>query len=165
MLPVLSTLPNPNPCACGESSTVHAAHLFRPGHTAGSVAYAHSIGLLKPDAWLSHSTELTAADIAALQASGASVAHNPSAIMSIRGRCPVPELIDAGVNVAISSDGTAPDRSADPFRHMQQCMHYHRRHFRDDQVSRRGRPGGRTAGRAKGGKREGGTEGGSGGAL
>jgi cytosine/adenosine deaminase-related metal-dependent hydrolase len=31
----------------------------------------------------------------------------------------------------LGSDGTAPDRSADMFRHMQQCMHYHRRHFRD----------------------------------
>ena len=51
--------------------------------------------------------------------------------MSIRGRCPVPELIDAGVTVALGSDGTAPDRSYDMFRHMFQCMHYHRRHFRD----------------------------------
>ncbi|MFM0056962.1 hypothetical protein PQR64_15150 [Paraburkholderia phytofirmans] len=30
---------------------------------------------------------------------------NPSAIISIIGRCPVPELIDARVNVAIASDG------------------------------------------------------------
>ena len=51
--------------------------------------------------------------------------------MSIRGRCPVPELIDAGVTVALGSDGIAPDRSYDMFRHMFQCMHYHRRHFRD----------------------------------
>ena len=51
--------------------------------------------------------------------------------MSIRGRCPVPELIDAGVTVALGSDGAAPDRGYDMFRHMFQCMHYHRRHFRD----------------------------------
>jgi cytosine/adenosine deaminase-related metal-dependent hydrolase len=43
----------------------------------------------------------------------------------------VPELIDAGVTVAIGSDGSAPDRGYDMFRHMFQCMHYHRRHFRD----------------------------------
>ena len=43
----------------------------------------------------------------------------------------MPELIDAGVTVALGSDGTAPDRSYDMFRHMFQCMHYHRRHFRD----------------------------------
>ncbi len=41
------------------------------------------------------------------------------------------ELLDAGVVVAIGSDATAPDRSADMFRHMQQCMHYHRTYFHD----------------------------------
>ena len=65
---------------------------------------------------------------------GPALLHNPSAIMSIRGRCPVPELIDAGVTVALGSDGAAPDRGYDMFRHMFQCMHYHRRHFRDAQV-------------------------------
>ena len=83
---------------------------------------------------MSHSIDLTDDDIAACVETGASVVHNPSAIMSIIGRCPVPELIDAGVNVAIASDGAAPDRGYDMFRHMSQCMHYHRRHFRDPDV-------------------------------
>jgi 5-methylthioadenosine/S-adenosylhomocysteine deaminase len=38
------------------------------------------------------------------------------------------------VVVAIGSDGSAPDRGYDMFRHMFQCMHYHRRHFRDGGV-------------------------------
>jgi cytosine/adenosine deaminase-related metal-dependent hydrolase len=46
----------------------------------------------------------------------------------------VPELLDAGVTVMLGSDGTAPDRGYDMFRHMWQCMHYHRRHFRDTGV-------------------------------
>ena len=57
--------------------------------------------------------------------------HNPSAIMSVYGRCPAPELIGEGVTVVIGSDAAAPDRGYDMFRHMAQCMHYHRRHFRD----------------------------------
>jgi len=105
------------------------------GHREGSIAYAHTAqGLLGPDAYLSHCTNLTEADIAALRESGASVVHNPTAIASVRGRCPAPELIDLGITVAIGSDAPAPDRSGDMFRHMQQAMHYHRRHFRDDQV-------------------------------
>lgn len=105
------------------------------GHKDGSIAYAHETQiLLGGDAFLSHCTDLTEADIDALRESGASVVHNPSAIASIRGRCPVPELIDQGVTVAIGSDAPAPDRSGDMIRHMQQAMHYHRRHFRDDQV-------------------------------
>jgi cytosine/adenosine deaminase-related metal-dependent hydrolase len=39
-----------------------------------------------------------------------------------------------GVNVALGSDAAAPDRGYDMFRHMAQCLHYHRRHFRDPEV-------------------------------
>ena len=46
-------------------------------------------------------------------------------------RCPVTELLEAGAIVCLGSDATAPDRSGDMFRHMQQCMHYHRTHFHD----------------------------------
>lgn len=104
------------------------------GHNAGSVATASRHGILGADAFLSHSTDLLAEDFAALQHSKASVVHNPSANASITGRCPVPELLDAGVRVGLGSDGTAPNRSADMWRHMQQCMHYHRRYFRDSDV-------------------------------
>src|SRR5690606_11150031 len=76
----------------------------------------------------------TTTDIDALCGTGASVIHNPSAIMSIMGRCPVPELIEAGVNVCLGSDAGAPDRGFDMFRHMAHAMHYHRRHFRDPAV-------------------------------
>jgi 5-methylthioadenosine/S-adenosylhomocysteine deaminase len=101
------------------------------GHTKGSVALAHEIGLLGPDALLSHSTNLTAEEIRICADTGTCIAHNPSAIASILGRCPVPELLEAGVTVCLGSDATAPDRSADMFRHMQQCMHYHRTFYKD----------------------------------
>lgn len=102
------------------------------GHRAGTLKLAHEeLGLLGPTAYMSHSIDLTPEDIAACAATGTSIVHNPSAIMSIRGRCPVPELMEAGVTVALGSDGIAPDRSYDMFRHMFQCMHYQRRHFRD----------------------------------
>lgn len=104
------------------------------GHNAGSVATALRHGLLGSDAFLSHSTDLLDEDFAALQESKASIVHNPSANASITGRCPVPELLDAGVLVGLGSDGTAPNRSADMWRHMQQCMHYHRRFFQDSDV-------------------------------
>ena len=102
------------------------------GHRAGTLKLAHDeLGLLGENAFMSHSIDLTSEDIDACVRTGTRIIHNPSAIMSIRGRCPVPELIEAGVTVALGSDGIAPDRSYDMFRHMFQCMHYHRRHFRD----------------------------------
>ena len=102
------------------------------GHRTGTLELAHKeLGLLGPTSFMSHSIDLSDDDIAVTLATQTRIVHNPSAIMSIRGRCPVPELIDAGVIVAIASDGSAPDRGYDMFRHMSQCMHYHRRHFRD----------------------------------
>ena len=50
------------------------------------------------------------------------------------GRCPATEMMAAGACVALGSDATAPDRSGDMFRHMQQAMHYHRTHFSDASV-------------------------------
>jgi len=105
------------------------------GHTRGSVSFANDVvDILGPDTLLSHSTDLTDDEIRIIANTGTHVVHNPSAIASIRGRCPVTELLDAGASVVLGSDGTAPDRSGDMFRHMQQCMHYHRRHFRDPEV-------------------------------
>lgn len=101
------------------------------GHRNGSIKVADELGLLGPFALLSHSVDLTQEDILVLKKSGSSVVHNPSAIMSVYGRCPAPELIGEGVNVCIGSDAGAPDRGFDMFKHMAQCMHYHRRHFRD----------------------------------
>jgi cytosine/adenosine deaminase-related metal-dependent hydrolase len=101
------------------------------GHTRGSVAYAKELGILGPNALLSHATNLTEEEIQIVADTGTHISHNPSAIASILGRCPVPELLEAGANVCLGSDATAPDRSGDMFRHMQQCMHYHRTYFKD----------------------------------
>ncbi|AXC50594.1 amidohydrolase [Paracoccus suum] len=123
--------------ACAQAQETRAAAEDRglvftqDGHTRGSVRRAASLGLLGPRTLLSHATDLDPDEIATLAETGATIAHNPSAVASILGRCPATELMAAGVTVALGSDATAPDRSADMFRHMQQAMHYHRRHFRD----------------------------------
>jgi cytosine/adenosine deaminase-related metal-dependent hydrolase len=101
------------------------------GHTLGSVRIAQDIGILGPRTLLSHATGLDETEIAICAETGTCIVHNPSAVAAILARCPVTELLDAGVVVAIGSDATAPDRSADMFRHMQQCMHYHRTYFHD----------------------------------
>ena len=104
------------------------------GHWRGSVRRAEKLGLLGPDSLLSHCIDLHEDEIALIADSDTKIAHNPSANASIMGRCPATEMMAAGATVALGSDATAPDRSADMFRHMQQAMHYHRRHFRDADV-------------------------------
>lgn len=122
-----------------EMSRERGLLFTQDGHMKGSITIAEPLGLLGPDALLSHAIELTDEDIRICAGTNTRIAHNPSALMSVIGRCPAPELMAAGVVVAIGSDATAPDRSADMFRHMQQFMHYHRRHFRDMKILPPGR--------------------------
>ncbi|MGD8538599.1 MAG: amidohydrolase family protein [Candidatus Aminicenantes bacterium] len=105
------------------------------GHTRTTIKFAHEeLGILESDSLLSHCTEITDEEIWICKENDIKVIHNPSANYSIRGRCPVTELLDAGVTVMLGSDATGPDRSYDMFRHMFQCMRYHRFHFRDANV-------------------------------
>ncbi|WP_374524205.1 amidohydrolase family protein [Sphingopyxis sp.] len=108
---------------------------LQDGHTKGTVQFANDeLGLLGPDAIFSHATDLTDQEIRLIASTGTRISHNPSAIFSIMGRNPTTELIDAGAIVMLGSDGAAPDRSYDMFRHMFQATRYHRRHFRDPDV-------------------------------
>jgi len=118
----------------------HSALFHQDGHRAGSIAVAHhEFALLSPRAFLSHCTDLTEADIAACAATGAHVVHNPSAIAAVRGFCPVVRLLEAGVNVVLGSDATAPDRSSDMFRHMFMARRYAQRAAADDNLLPPGR--------------------------
>jgi 5-methylthioadenosine/S-adenosylhomocysteine deaminase len=126
--------------ACAQARVVRAYARDRgliftqDGHWRGSIRRAERLGLLGPDSLLSHCIDLHEDEITLVAQSDTKIAHNPSANASIQGRCPAIELMAAGACVALGSDATAPDRSADMFRHMQQAMHYHRRFFRDAAV-------------------------------
>ncbi|WP_191083554.1 amidohydrolase family protein [Roseococcus microcysteis] len=116
------------------------ARFHQDGHRNGSIAMADGMfGLLGPDAFLSHCVDLTDADIETLARTGAHVVHNPTAIAAVRGFCPVVRMLEAGVNVVIGSDGTAPDRSGDMLRHGFAAMRYAQQHARDDRLLPPGR--------------------------
>ncbi|MDB5551188.1 MAG: amidohydrolase family protein [Rhizobium sp.] len=109
--------------------------LVQDGHRDGSIAAnAERLDLFDGRSLLAHCIDLTEADIAVLKRTGAKVAHNPSALMSVSGRCPATELMQAGVTVSLGTDAAAPDRPFDMFRNMFQAHRYHARHFRDDAV-------------------------------
>ncbi|WP_144184579.1 amidohydrolase family protein [Elioraea rosea] len=113
-----------------------AGTLFhQDGHQKGSIAMAERMfGLNGPDAFYSHCTDLTDEDIDSAARTGVSIVHNPTAIAQVRGHCPVPLLLDRGVTVMIGSDGTAPDRGTDMFRHMVMCARLHQRAARDERM-------------------------------
>lgn len=105
------------------------------GHSSGTVKWAHEqLDLLGPDVLLSHATGMTAEEIAIVASTKTKIVHNPSAVAAMRERFTLVELLDAGATVMLGSDGVAPDRSYDMFRHMFQAMRYHRAAFRDPKV-------------------------------
>jgi cytosine/adenosine deaminase-related metal-dependent hydrolase len=66
------------------------------------------LGLVTPELSLPHSVWIDAADVETIAAGGATVVHNPAANTRLgSGRAPVPELLAAGVHVALGTDGSA----------------------------------------------------------
>lgn len=71
------------------------------------VEHLARIGFLKPATSLIHAVWLNPREIEALAASGATAQHNPwSNLLLGSGVQPVRELLDAGVNVSLGSDGS-----------------------------------------------------------
>jgi len=99
-----------------------------------AVEYAHDekLGLLGPDTILSHCTGISERAIGIMRDTGTHAAHHPRAarIFTYPGRCPVPELIDAGVTVALGSDSPST-HNCDLFLDMKAAIDQQRIHFKD----------------------------------
>jgi len=59
------------------------------------------------------------------------VTSGPSTHSYITARCPVVELMEAGANVTISTDGNSPDRTFDLWKDIRIAQLQHRQHFHD----------------------------------
>ncbi|MFK7829262.1 MAG: TRZ/ATZ family hydrolase [Congregibacter sp.] len=76
-------------------------------------------GLLGPRTQCVHMTDLGQQDIDTLAASGAQVVHCPQSNMKLAsGTCPVNRLLEAGINVALGTDGAASNNDLNLFNEM-----------------------------------------------
>jgi len=74
------------------------------------------LGLLDPTMQCVHMTSLSKDDIARVARSGAHVIHCPSSNMKLAsGACPVTSLLNAGINVALGTDGAASNNGLNLF--------------------------------------------------
>ena len=84
------------------------------------VPYLERLGLLGPKTLLAHGVALDAEDIARLAATGTAVAHCPKSNMKLgSGIAPVAALREAGVTVALGTDGAASNNALNLFSEMQ----------------------------------------------
>jgi len=134
--PLLTTAFAPHaPYSVGDTTLAHirrlADELDRPVHihvheTAAEVAEAQAktgrrplarlaeLGLVTPSLIGVHATTLTAGEIELLATAGAHVVHCPRSNLKLAsGLCPVAELLRAGVNVALGTDGAASNNRLD----------------------------------------------------
>ncbi|MDP3007540.1 MAG: TRZ/ATZ family hydrolase [Methylococcales bacterium] len=66
-----------------------------------------------------HATQLTDAEISLLAKAGATIVHCPESNLKLAsGFCPVAKCLDAGVNVALGTDGAASNNDLDMFGEM-----------------------------------------------
>jgi 5-methylthioadenosine/S-adenosylhomocysteine deaminase len=80
----------------------------------------HRLELLNPNLIGVHMTQLEDAEIALFAEQGAQVVHCPQSNLKLAsGHCPVGRLTEAGVNVALGTDGAASNNDLDMFAEMQ----------------------------------------------
>ena len=79
-----------------------------------------ALGLVTPGLIGVHATDLAANEIELLATAGASVVHCPRSNLKLAsGLCPVARLLEAGVNVALGTDGAASSQRLDLWSEMQ----------------------------------------------
>ena len=77
-------------------------------------AHMHEIGFLGPRVSFEHGIWLTEADIQLVRETRTSITHNPISNMKLgSGIAPIPVLLEAGVNVAMGSDGISSNDGND----------------------------------------------------
>jgi 5-methylthioadenosine/S-adenosylhomocysteine deaminase len=110
----------------GEVELVTSTHGERP------VELLDRLGLLRAGTVLAHAVHLTDAEIDRLAASGAAVAHCPASNLKLAsGIARIPDLLDAGVCVALGTDGPASSNDLDLFMAMRLAALVHKGHRGD----------------------------------
>lgn len=79
----------------------------------------HELGLLSPRLLAVHVTQLTADEITLLSEQGVHVVHCPESNLKLAsGFCPISELLQKNINIALGTDGAASNNDLDMFGEM-----------------------------------------------
>ncbi|WP_435094921.1 amidohydrolase [Halorubrum sp. N11] len=83
------------------------------------IAYAEDLDALGPDDFFAHGVHLDESEIERLAEAGTAIVHCPASNMKLAsGMAPVQRLRDAGVTVALGTDGAASNNDLDVFDEM-----------------------------------------------
>ena len=89
-------------------------------HGVRPIERLHGLGLIDPSLIAVHMTQLEDNEIRLFADSGGQIVHCPQSNLKLAsGHCPVVRLLDAGINVALGTDGAASNNDLDMFSEMQ----------------------------------------------
>lgn len=89
--------------------------------------FAEDVGLVGPNVLLVHTVWLDANDIHILARTGTNVSHNPVSNAKLAsGIAPIPEMLAAGVNVTLGTDGGPSNNAYDMVRDMRWASYIHK---------------------------------------
>lgn len=99
------------------------------------IAHMESLGMFNHHVLAAHCVHLTAEDISILVKYGAGVVHNPESNMKLAsGIAPVPEMLAAGIPVALGTDGASSNNNLDMLQEMRTCALLHKVNSKDPTV-------------------------------
>ena len=117
-----------------ESCSVLEAVQRRYGRP-GVILWLEELGALGPNWIAAHSVHLSPEEIGIMARRGVCVAHNPVSNMFLGdGVAPVVDLLQAGVTVALGTDGAASNNSQDMFEVVKAAALLQRAHRQDPQA-------------------------------
>ncbi len=108
-----------------ETESEHSDCIARHGMTP-TATFEH-YGLLDAPTVAAHGVYLTQNDLEILAKHGATVVHNPVSNLKLAsGVAPVPQMLEAGVNVALGTDGVSSNNNHDMFEEMKLAAIVHK---------------------------------------
>jgi 5-methylthioadenosine/S-adenosylhomocysteine deaminase len=101
------------------SETLDEQHVVRERYGRTPAEYLRDIGLFEIPTIAAHCVHVTPSDIEILARHGVTAVYNPQSNMKISsGIAPIPQMIEAGVNVAIGTDGASSNNDLDMIEEM-----------------------------------------------
>lgn len=96
------------------------------------IALMEKVGILECGVLAAHCVHVTAEDIALMKKYGVRVAHNPGSNMKLAsGVAPVPEMLKAGLCVALGTDGASSNNNLDMLEEVRLAALLHKVHTLD----------------------------------
>lgn len=122
----------------GIKITMHCAEasddqkFYKDTFNESPMEYCCSTGLAGKGTVLAHMVHLEKRDIELLKVTGTNVAHNPASNCKLAsGIAPIPDILDAGINVGLGCDGAPCNNSVDLLQEMRLASLIHRAKAQD----------------------------------